>query len=164
MQKTIQDFNGDVFCPLCAEKMRLPFNEYTGFHDCKKRKVCSHMLNNPLTVQRPTNKLFGGEGTQCFADKMSPDYKKEGPHPFSEKYFCQPQSSAPNPVSEKGKNHSLYGIGVAIFPWLIQLTKHSFPISFFEQSVYSKKTMVFQSPTTHLSSLSILNQIQLLLL
>ena len=41
--------------------------------------------------------LFSGDGTQCFAQKTSRDYKKEKPSPFLRKFLrkAQPRTSEP---------------------------------------------------------------------
>ena len=62
--------------------------------------------------------------------------------------------------TKKRRRYSIYGIIVSTPHWLIQLTKTSFTLSFYTLSVYIKATWFSQSPTTVLSSLSTLDQIQ----
>ena len=49
----------------------------TSFYDCEKCKACCHVLNIPFRDEKPTIRLFGGDGTHCFARKTSRDYEKE---------------------------------------------------------------------------------------
>ena len=62
--------------------------------------------------------------------------------------------------AKKGKSHSSYGLIVWTPHCLIELTKNSLTFSFFTLSFYSKATWFSQSPTTVLSGVSILDQIQ----
>ena len=43
----------------------------------------------------------GGNGTHCFARKMSRDYEKRKPSPFLRNFFCQSQSSTPEILPRK---------------------------------------------------------------
>ena len=47
--------------------------------------------------------LFGGDGTHCFAGKMSRDYEKEKRFPYLQKIFRQsdPRISEPEPKKSK---------------------------------------------------------------
>ena len=63
--------------------------------------------------------------------------------------------------AKKMNNHSNYGTGVSTSHWLTQLTKHSFPHSFYTSSIYNKAARFFQSPTTVLSGLSTSDKIYL---
>ena len=56
---------GDVFCPTCSKCVYISTNKTTRFYDCKKCKACCHVLNIPFKDQKPTNMLFGGDGTDC---------------------------------------------------------------------------------------------------
>ena len=69
----------------------------TSFYDFKKCKACCHILNIPFKDQKPTVMLFGGDGTNCFARKMSRDYEKEKPSRFLKIFFRQPQPSTSKP-------------------------------------------------------------------
>ena len=52
---------GDVCCPTCRNEkcVYLPTNETSSFHNCRKCKACSHLLNVPFKDQKPTIMLFG---------------------------------------------------------------------------------------------------------
>ena len=69
---------GDVYCPTRRNEkcVYISTNKTIRFYDCKKCKDCCHVLNIPFKDQTPTLMLFGGDGTQCFARKMSCDYQK----------------------------------------------------------------------------------------
>ena len=77
-------FFGDVYSPTCRNEkcVYLSTNKTTSFYDCKKCKVCCNVLNIAFRDQKLTIKLFGGDGTHCFARKTSRDYEKEKPSPF----------------------------------------------------------------------------------
>ena len=62
--------------------------------------------------------------------------------------------------TKRGRSYSIYGIFLSTPHWLIQLTKTSLTFSFYTLSVYIKATWFCQSPTTVLSGLSTLHQIQ----
>ena len=70
---------GDVYCPTCRNEKcaYISTNETTSFYDCRKCKACCHVLKIPFREQKPTIRLFGGDGTHCFARKTSRDYEKE---------------------------------------------------------------------------------------
>ena len=72
-------------------------NKKSGFYVCKKCKICSHLFNIPCMDQKPTFRLFGGDGTYCFAKKTIWDYEKM-PSPFLQKLIRQSQSSTPEPL------------------------------------------------------------------
>ena len=86
----------------------------TSFYDCKKCKACFHVLNFPFMEQKPTFMLFGGNGTHCFATKMSRDYKKEKPYPFLKKYLRQSQPSTTEPEQKK----------VEVIPFMAKSCRH----------------------------------------
>ena len=100
VRKTI----GDVFCPTCRNEkcVYISTNETTSFYDCKKCKVCCHVLNFPFKDQKSTIMLFGGDGTYCFARKTSSDYEK--PSPFLKKFLRQSQPSTIKPEPKKDKS------------------------------------------------------------
>ena len=94
---------GDVYCPTCRNEkcVYISTNKMNSFYDCKKCKACCHVLNIPFRHQKPTIKLFGGDGTHCFARKTSRDY--EEPSPFLKKFLRQshPCTSEPEPKEDK---------------------------------------------------------------
>ena len=94
---------GDVYCPTCRNEkcVYISTNQTTSFYDCKKCKACCHVLNIPFKDQKPTNMLFGGDGTHCFARKTSPDYGELSP--FLKKLLRQSQSSTSEPEPKKVK-------------------------------------------------------------
>ena len=93
----IQETIGNLYCPTCRNEkcVYIWTNKPTSYCDCKKCKACFLVLNFPFKHQKPTNMLFGGDGTHCFARKTSRDYKKEKLSPFLKKFFRQSQSPAP---------------------------------------------------------------------
>ena len=52
----------------------------------------------PFEDQKPTDMLFGGVGTDCFAKKTGGNYEKRNPSPIFKKFLRQSQSSTPEPV------------------------------------------------------------------
>ena len=82
---------GDVYCPTCRIEncVYISTNKTTSFYECQKSKACCHVLNIPFKDQKPTIRLFGGDGTHCFARKTSRDYVKEKPSPFLKKFLRQ---------------------------------------------------------------------------
>ena len=80
VQKTI----GDVYCPTCRNEncVYISTNKTTSIYDGKKCKTCCNVLNTPFKDPKPTIMLFDGDGTHCFARKMSRDYEKQKPSPF----------------------------------------------------------------------------------
>ena len=94
---------GDVYCPTCRNEkcVYISTNKMNSFYDCKKCKACCLVLNIPFKDQKPTNMLFGGDGTHCFARKMSRDYEK--PSPFLKKFLRQSQPSKSEPEPKKIK-------------------------------------------------------------
>ena len=88
----VQETIGYVYCPTYRNEtcVYISTNKTTSFHDCKKCKACCNVLNIHFKDQKPTISLFDGDGTHCFARKMSRDYKKEKPSPFLKK--CHHQS------------------------------------------------------------------------
>ena len=97
---------GDVCCPTSRNEKCVynSTNKTTIFYDCKKCKACCHVLNNPFRDQKPTNMLFGGDGTHCFAKKSSRDYEKEKPSPFLKKFLRQSQPSTSESEPKKDKS------------------------------------------------------------
>ena len=79
-QKTLQDFNGDVYCPILSKrKVCLPFNQQK-FHFLRQQKVQGMLSRAQFYIYRAKTdkkKLFGGIGTCCFARKTSRVYKNE---------------------------------------------------------------------------------------
>ena len=66
--------------------------------------------------------------------------------------------------TKKGRSYSIYGIIVSTAHWFIQSTKTSITFSVYTPSVYINATWFSQPPTTVLSGLLTLDQIQWLLL
>ena len=75
----------------------------TSFYECRKCKAYCHILNIPFKDQKPTIMLFVGDGTNCFARKISRDYKKEKPSIFLKKFFHQSQPSTSEPEPKKAE-------------------------------------------------------------
>ena len=94
---------GDVYCPTCRNEkcVYISTNKTTRFYDCKKCKACCHVLNIPFKDQKQTIKLFGVDGTHCFAKKTSRDYEIEKPSPFFKKFLRQSQPSTSEPEPKK---------------------------------------------------------------
>ena len=58
-------------------------------------------MNTHFKDQKPTNMLFGGDGSHCFARKTGQDYEKEKPSPFLKKFLRQSQASTSKPEPKK---------------------------------------------------------------
>ena len=73
MKESIQGVIGDAKCPLCANEkcVYLWTNQIFSLCDCKECEVCSHVLKIPFRDRKPTLMSFGGNGTRCFAKKVS---------------------------------------------------------------------------------------------
>ena len=101
----VQETIGDVYCPTCRNEKcaYISANKMISFYDCKKSKACCNVLNIPFEDQKPRIVLFSGDGTHCFARKMSRDYEKEKPSPFLKKFLRQSQPSTPEPEPEPKK-------------------------------------------------------------
>ena len=101
-----QETIGDVYCPTCRNEkcVYISTNKTTSFYDCKKCKTCCHVLNIPFKDQKPTIKLFGGDGTPCFGRKTRCDYEKEKPFPFLKKFLRQSQPSTSEIEPRKDKS------------------------------------------------------------
>ena len=99
----VRETIGHVYCPTCRNE-KCVYNstkKTTSFYDCKKCKACCDVLNNPFKDQKPTNMLFGGDGTQYFARKTNRDYEKEKPSPFLNEFLRQSQLSTSEPEPKK---------------------------------------------------------------
>ena len=72
-ENKVQETIGAVYCPTCRNEKCVYIStiKATSFYDCKKCKACYHVLNIPFKDQKPTIRLFGGDGTHCFARKTS---------------------------------------------------------------------------------------------
>ena len=90
-------------CPTCRneECAYLSTNKTAIFYGCKNCKACCNVLNIHFEDHKPTNMLFGGDGTHCFARKTSRGY--ENPSPFLKKFLRQSQQSTSEPESKKDK-------------------------------------------------------------
>ena len=129
-------------CFVQYEEMKSAYistNNSSSFYDCKKCKTCCHDSDIPFEDQKLTIMLFGGDGTRCLARKTSCDFEKRYPSPILKRVLSQSQPSTTEPVSKR-QNHSLQGIIMWKFHWLIQLTKNSFTFSPHTLSVYSRAT------------------------
>ena len=107
-----------------VQPIRTNQNSENSFQDCEKCKTSCNVLNFPFKEQKPTMTLFG-DGTHCFARKATRDYEAKKPSPLPQKYLRQSQSTTPEHKPKKDKNHSIYGITVSNFYWLIQIIKVS---------------------------------------
>ena len=99
----VQENKGDVYCPTCRTEncIYISINKTTSFYDCKKCKVCCHVLKNPCKSQKPTIILFGGDSTHCFAIKTSDDSEKEKPYYYLTTFILRqpdPSTSELEPV------------------------------------------------------------------
>ena len=99
----VRETIGDVYCPTCRNEkcVFISTNKTTSFYDCKKCEACCNVLNHTFKDRKPTNMLFGGNGTHCFARKASGDYGKEKPSPFLKKFLLQSQPSTYAPEPKK---------------------------------------------------------------
>ena len=100
VENKVRETNGDVYCSTWRNE-KCVYNstkKTTSFYDCKKRKAYCNVLVSPFKDQKPTNMLFVGDGTHCFARETSRD-KKEKPSPFLKKFLrqSQPSTSEPEP-------------------------------------------------------------------
>ena len=89
---------GDLFCPTCRNEkcVYISTNKRTSFYDCEKCKAFCNVSNIPLKDQKPTIKLFGGDGTHSFARKTNRDCKKEKPSPFLKIFSANHNQAHPN--------------------------------------------------------------------
>ena len=101
----VRETIGYVYCPTCGiEKcVYISINKTTNFYDCKKCKTCCNVLNILFKDQKSTIRLFGGDGTHCFARKTIRDYEKEKPSPFLKRFLRQSQPSTSEPEPKKVK-------------------------------------------------------------
>ena len=136
IQKSFQAVTGEVFCPTCPNEkcVYLSANKNSSFHDCKKCKACSFVLNNPFTEKNTGNCFFGGVGTQCFARKTSLDNEKNTLSILNT--FLPPITiKHSRTCAMKWENHSLQGVSVSTPHWLMKLTKtHLLSLSIHVQS------------------------------
>ena len=97
---------GDVYSPSCRNEkcVHISTNKTTSFYDCKKCKACCNVLTILFKDKKPTLKLFGGDGTHCFAKKTSRDFEKEKPSPFLKKFLRQSQPSRSEREPKKDKS------------------------------------------------------------
>ena len=79
VDKKVRETIGDVFCPTCSNEksVYISANTTTSFYVCRKCKACCHVLNIPVKDQKPTNMLFGGDGTYCIEKKRVTTTKKK---------------------------------------------------------------------------------------
>ena len=91
----VQETIGDVYCSTCRNEKCVYFstNETSSFYDCEKCKARCHVLNIVFKDQEPTIIMFGGDGTPCFARKLSRSYRKERSSPFLKKFLRQSKPS-----------------------------------------------------------------------
>ena len=96
---------GEMYCPTCRSEKCVYFstNKSTSFYDCKKCKAGCHVLSSPLEDQKPKIMLFGGDGTHCFARKMSRDHEKDKPSPYLKKFLRQSDPSTSEPEPKKAE-------------------------------------------------------------
>ena len=142
----------------------ISINKTTRFYDCKKRKACCQVLNNPFKDQKPKILLFGGDGTHCFARNTSRDYEKEKISPFLKKFPRQSVPSKSEPAPTKDYIESKYGINVSVSYWLMIWATYSLFKSFCSLSLDNqprklnqpsyRKSWSSQSPTTESSGFS----------
>ena len=117
----VKETIGDVYCPTCRNEkcVYISTNRMNSFFDCKKCKACCHVLNNPFKDQKPTNMLFGGDETQCFARKKSRDFEKEKLFLFFEEISPPITTKHIRTWTKKGWKESKYGISVSVSYWLM---------------------------------------------
>ena len=101
----VQEAIGGVFCPTIRNEkcVYTSTNKTTSFYDREKCKVSCHLSNIPFKDQKPTNMLFGGDGTHCFARKTSRDYEEEKPSPYLMKFLRQSDPSTSKPEPKKAE-------------------------------------------------------------
>ena len=101
----IRETIGDVHCLTSRSEKCVYIStiKTTSFYDCKKCKACCNVLNIPFKDQKPTNLLFGGDVTLCFARKTSRDYEKEKPSAFLKKFLSHSQPSTSELETKKVK-------------------------------------------------------------
>ena len=99
----VRETIGDVYCRTRRniKCFYIPTKKTTSFYDCKTCKACCTVLNIPFKDQKPTIRLFGADGTHCFARKTSRDCEKEKPSPFLKKFLRQSQPSISEPKPKK---------------------------------------------------------------
>ena len=115
----VRETIGDMYCPACRNEkcVYISTNKTTSFYDFKKCKSCCNLLNIPFKDQQPTNMLFGGDGTHCFARKTSRNYEK--PSPFLKNFLRQSQPSTSKPEPKKVKMSPNLETNVSVSYWLM---------------------------------------------
>ena len=75
----VRETIGDVYCPTCRNEkcVYISTKNTSSVDDCKKCTACCNVLNILFKDKKPTNMLFGGYGTHCFAKKTSRDCGKK---------------------------------------------------------------------------------------
>ena len=91
---TIRETIVDVYCPTCRNEkcVHVSTNQATSFYDGKKCKACCNVLIIPFKGQKPTNMLFGGDGTHCLHESRLRKRKtislfEEIPQPITTKHI-----------------------------------------------------------------------------
>ena len=106
VENKVRETIGDVYCPTGRNEkcVHISTNKTNSFYDCKKSNACCNVLNIPFKEQKLTIMLFGGDGTHCFARKLSRDYEKGKPSPFLKKCLRQSQPSTSERELKKDKS------------------------------------------------------------
>ena len=109
---------GDVISPTCRKEkfVHVSNNKMNSFYHCKKYKACCHVLNIAFRDQKPTIKLFGGNGTHCLHESRL----RKKTSPFLKKILRQSQPSTSECEPKKVKmSQSKYGKNVSVSYWLM---------------------------------------------
>ena len=159
-RKILQNVIGDIYCLTYPNEncVFLSTNRTSSFHDRRKLKACFQVLNILFRDRKPTNMLFGDDGTHCFAGKTSLDYEKRKPSTLLKKFLHQLQSATLESVTKRQTSHH-FVIFVSTPHWSVSLNKNSVPFSSFTLSFHSKTTSISRSLTTVSISFSTLDQL-----
>ena len=155
-----------MYCPTCRNEKRVFFStiKISSFYDCKKCKACCHVSNNPFKVQISIILIVWWQSHSFFCQKDESWLQKWKTNSFFEEFSPPTTINHTQTKAKKGKILPFLAwiCRFSIGCWLLQLTRNSVFVSFYTLSVNSKATGFSQSPTTVLSGLSTVDQVQLL--
>ena len=105
MDNKVQESTGYVYVPHVETKSVFTFQPIKRLVSSTVKSAkpsAAFWFEDAFKDQKPTNMLFGGDGTHCFARKTSRDYEKK-PTLFWKKYLRQSQPSTSELESKKVK-------------------------------------------------------------
>ena len=161
----VQDSIGVVCFPTCRSEnsVYLSTNKTSSFYDCKKCKTCCHVWN--ISFKDPkTDNFVVWRGWHTILRQKDESWLRKliTISSFDETSPQITKNHTRTWAKSSQKSFHLWCNCVDLPLVLIQLTRISFPISFYVLSVYSKAKWFSQCPTTVLSFFLTLDQIRLL--